>query len=175
MWKTTVVAYSLVNNKLIFLDVLAINTRGGNKRAYSISLRGGYELLDFNFGYGTEVYFSCSLQWQNQFYVFGGKNEKKQVSVVNGNRLERKGTLDFDFSEGGCTVLNQSIIVLCFGDPNNRKLCRQLHSNNPVGSFTKLPESNHGHRATRIASFDGKNYSSFQQIACNFFFVFRGK
>ena len=75
--------------------------------------------------------------------------------MVKGNRLKRKGLLDFDFFEGGCTVLNQLTIVLCFGDPKNRDVCRQ--SNNPVGSFTKLPKSNYGHRAIRIASFDGKN------------------
>ena len=49
-------------------------------------------------------------------YVFGGDyfGEKRQVSMVNGNRLERKGSLDFDFHYGGCTVLNQLTIVLCF-------------------------------------------------------------
>ena len=75
--------------------------------------------------------------------------------MVNGNRLERKKTLDIDFYEGGCTILNQLTIVLCFGDPKNRDVCRQ--SNNPVGSFTKIPNSNYGHRTTRIASIDGKN------------------
>ena len=74
--------------------------------------------------------------------------------MVNGNRLERKATLDFDFVEGACTVLNQITIVLCF-DWIETKVCRQ--SNNPLGSFTKLPNSNYDHHGTRIASFDGKN------------------
>ena len=124
-----------------------------------INLRGGYEQLDFDFGYGTEVHHSCSLQWQNQYYVFGGKIEKRQVSMVNGKRLERKSTLDFDFSFGACTVLNQETIVLCFGKiykPYSRYECHQ--SNNPTGSFIKLPDSNFEHELTRIASFDGKNY-----------------
>ena len=102
----------------------------------------------------TEVYFSCSIQWKNHYYVFGGWNEKRQVSMVNGNRLERKATLDFDFNAGGCTVLNQITIVLCFG-AYETKVCRQ--SNNPLGSFTKLPNSNYDHQHTSIASFDGKN------------------
>ena len=74
--------------------------------------------------------------------------------MVNGNRLERKATLDFDFKYGGCTVLNQITIVLCF-DLDEDDVCRQ--SNNPLGSFTKLPNSNYDHQGTRIASFDGKN------------------
>ena len=134
---------------------MAINTYEGNKRAYSINPRGGYHRLSFQFGLSTEVYNSCSLQWKNHYYVFGGRNEKRQVSMVNGNRLERKGTLDFDFETGGCAVLNQRTFVLCFGEPFNRDVCRQ--SNNPLGSFTKLPNSNFDHWRTRIASFDGKN------------------
>ena len=147
----------------IFLDILAINTFDGNKRAYSINPRGGSDRLNFTFGHNTDVWFSCSLQWQNNYYVFGGYKTKgyktkgadpRQVSMVNGNRLERKATLDFNFDSGACTVLNQITIVLCFGYGEN-KVCRQ--SNNPLGSFTKLPNSNYDHKATRIASFDGKN------------------
>ena len=74
--------------------------------------------------------------------------------MVNGNRLERKATLGFDFDYGGCTVLNQFTIVLCFGSSPYR-VCRQ--SNNPLESFTKLSNSKYEHWGTRIASFDGKN------------------
>ena len=133
---------------------MAINTYGGNKRVYSIDPRGGYSLLNFEFGKETEVDLSCSIQWQNYLYVFGGFTKRRQVSMVNGSRLEQKATLDFNFHDGGCTVLNQSAIVLCF-DRFDTKVCHQ--SNNPLGSFTKLPKSNYHHRFTRIASFDGKN------------------
>ena len=140
----------------LFLDILAINTYDGNKRAYSIISQVGYEQLDFEFGAGTEVDWSCSLQWQNRYYVFGGENERRQVPIVNGYRLERKATLDFNFEVGGCTVLNQITIVLCFPDTYGEKdVCRQ--SNNPLGSFTKLPNSIFSHGMTRIASFDGKS------------------
>ena len=74
------------------------------------------------------------------------------MSMVNANRLERKATLDFNFELGGCTVLNQITIVLCF-DRYEAIVCRQ--SNNPLGSFTKLPNSNYDHSGTRIASFEG--------------------
>ena len=78
----------------------------------------------------------------------------RQVSVVNGNRLERIATLDFYFGQGACTVLNHQTIVLCF-DEDERDVCRQ--SNNPLRSFTRLPRSNYEHSPIRIASFDGKN------------------
>ena len=142
------------------LDILAIHT-WRSKSSYLINPRGGYKKLNFVFGNDTEVYRSCSLQWHNHFYVFGGIHygKKRQVSMVNGYRLERKATLGFDFSTGACTVLNQistKSIVLCFPfTVSERDVCRQ--SNNPLGSFTKLPNSNYNHQLTRIASFDGKN------------------
>ena len=135
--------------------VLAINTFNGNEHVI-INPLGSYEVKKFDFGKDTEVYRSCSLQWKNQYYVFGGQKQDHQVSVVVDNRLELKGTLDFKFNGGGCTVLNQHIVVLCFGDhKNDRRGCRQ--SKNPIGPFTRMPQSNYDHRATRIASFDGKN------------------
>ena len=145
----------------MFLDILAINTRNG-KRAYLINPRGGYEQLDFEFGDGTEVYKSCSLQWQNYYYVFGGNSERRQVSMVNGNRLELKATLDFNYEAGGCTVLNQITIVLCFSNYYETDVCRK--SNNPLGSFTKLPNSNYKHEYIHIASFDGKKKSLLKNL-----------
>ena len=143
-------------------DIWAINTNmyKTNKRAYSINLRGDYQKLDFEFENNTQVFYSCSLQWKNQYYVFGGdfiEGDPTQISMVNGNRLERKGTLDFDFIFGGCTVLNKQTVVLCFGSRTEHDLC--LQSNNPLGTFTKLPKSKYRHLYTRIASFDGKNKS----------------
>ena len=58
--------------------------------------------------------------------------------VNNGNRLELKAALDFDFEYGACTLLNQKTIVLCF-DYTEGNVCRQ--SSNPLKSFTKLPNS----------------------------------
>ena len=46
-----------------------------------INPRGGYQQLDFYFGDETEVYHSCSLQWKNQYYVFGGNDERTQAGL----------------------------------------------------------------------------------------------
>ena len=108
--------------------------------------------MSFYFGKDTEVRRSCSAQWKNVYYVFGGAKYKRQVSSMTGNRLERKATLSFDFSRGGCTVMNEETIVLCFHDAES-DVCWQ--SNNPLGTFTKLPKSKHKHWGTRIASVNG--------------------
>ena len=142
----------------LYLEILAVCTYASSKRAYLINIinnmQGGYQKIDFDFGEKTEVLYSCSLQWYNHFYIFGGKERNRQVSMVNGKRLERKGDLSFNFQSGGCTVINQQTVVLCFGVYDVEKdVCRK--SNNPIGPFTKLPNSNFNHLETRIASIDG--------------------
>ena len=149
-----------------------MNAYSGSNVAYSISPHGGYDRIDFEFGDNTEVYLSCSLQWQNLFYVFGGFDEKRQVSMVSGNRLDRRGTLVFDLYGGACTVLNQITIVLCFPNTYGEyDACRQ--SNNPLGSFTKLPNSIFSHGMTRIASFDGKSTIYWKIITPHFRYTHR--
>ena len=148
----------------MFLDVLAVNTYNGKRSGYLINPGGGSDRVDFGFGDETQLLKSCSLLWQNHYYVFGGDGDnnnqqlgdflQRQLSIVNGNRLERKGSLHFDFDMGACTVLNQTTIVLCFGE-NERNVCR--HSNHPFGLFKKTPNSNFNHILISLASFDGKN------------------
>ena len=151
--------YSIGASKSEFSIDYSKSDKLAARRAFSINLHGGYQKLDSYYGNDTEVRKACSLQWYNHFYIFGGVEEKRQVSMVNGNRLERKGDLDFDFNDGRCTVLNQRTIVLCFplndGTAGGADVCRQ--SNLPLGSFTDLPNSNYKHRETSIASYDGKN------------------
>ena len=145
--------------KYFFLDILIIYNRNDAaiyKSSFLINLHGGYDKVDFKFDDATGVDKSCSLLWHNHYYIFGGYNKRleRQVSMVNVYHLERKGSLNFKFKHGACTVLNQQTIVLCF-DEDETDVCRQ--SNNPLGTFTKLPNSNFDHARIRIASFDGKN------------------
>ena len=135
---------------------MAINTSSGKKQAYLIKPRGGYDRLDFQFDDNVEVDSSCSLLWKNNYYVIGGWREKRQVSIVNGYRLKRVGSLDFNFYMGGCAVLNQVTVALCF-DGYEKDLCRI--SNDPLGSYTKLPNSYFDHQRTRAAAVNGKNTS----------------
>ena len=139
------------------------NTAEMPKFVYLISPSGSYKQIKFEFGTGTQVQFSCSLQWKNHFYVFGGRSEPKQVSMLSGNKLERKADLKYPLYLGGCTVMNQLTVVLCF-DMYTNDLCR--HSNNPLdgNSFTDLPKSNYTHSWTRVTSVDGKNEILFKKL-----------
>ena len=122
-----------------------------------MNLRGGYKELDsLDFVYGSETTFiqSCMIQWRNQDYIFGGVDEAFQVSMINGNRLERKASLNFGFSFGGCVVLNEETIIMCFGDSPHYN-CQML--SHPLDSSYNTTKSNYEHAFTRISGINGMN------------------
>ena len=134
---------------------MAINTYKGNKQAVLVNMVGGFTLLNsFSFPSSTEVGLSCSLVFNNKLYVFGGTNERRQISTVHGCGLKCVGSLNFDFKSGACTTVQGSRILLCFGYSTfEGKVCRI--SNHPTGPFAKIRESNYHHYRAKIASNKG--------------------
>ena len=62
------------------------------------------KLDNFLMGDETGVYGSCSITWQNEMYVLGGKDTlSRQISRVQRCRLTKLGSLDFNFELGGCS------------------------------------------------------------------------
>ena len=80
------------------------------------------------FDQDTEAYCSCSISWQNQFFVFGGSSQRRQISKLIGCELTRVGTLDFDHYRGGCANVADNQLYLCFniGTSTDSKNCRLL-------------------------------------------------
>ena len=71
------------------------------------------ELSCFEHDNNTQLFLSCSVSWQNQMIIFGGRMRTRQVSRLDGYRLNRIGNLSFDHEDGTCTVMNDEI-YLCF-------------------------------------------------------------
>ena len=61
-----------------------------------------YRGFRFNWAEGTESHYSCSLTWENEMYMFGGKNQMRQISKLSGCGLTTEGTLSFNFNFGAC-------------------------------------------------------------------------
>ena len=61
-----------------------------------------YRGFRFNWAEGTESHYSCSLTWENEMYMFGGKNQMRQISKLSGCGLTNEGTLSFNFNFGAC-------------------------------------------------------------------------
>ena len=118
-----------------------------------ISFDGEYRYPSFSFGADTEVEYSCAVQYQGQYYVFGGYNILYQISKIVGCELQRQGDLPFQFRQGSCGVypLNGvEEILLCFSE-SDRKMCHSY-----TGTFTSVASSNYGHYASYLSTYQSK-------------------
>ena len=107
------------------------------------------------FGENTEVYRSCSLLWNNEFYVIGGDIQTRQISKLAGCELLSIGKLNFNHTEGGCSVAGNDI-YLCFNAENVEDYRKCRRAINPLGSFSEIHRTAYDHRYSRIASSDSK-------------------
>ena len=108
----------------------------------------------------TEASCSCSLVWNNQLYIYGGVNFKRQISKLSQYRLQRVGDLPFGFFTGACTNMAGRKLFLCF-DYYNKKQC--FWSENPLGDFQNITLASYAHAATRISSSECKLFNFSQQ------------
>ena len=134
-----------------------MNTKSSSNAPVITDIAGSvkYNGTNFEFDYGTDtqVYRSCSINWQGDLYVFGGFNEQRQISLVEGCQLIRVGTLSFNLDRGACTNVNNEKLFLCF-DVSNDKKCWK--SSNPEGPFSSTAESLENHWPSRIANDQGE-------------------
>ena len=138
---------------------MAFNTFNGKNQAFSIDPNGGHVKMDFSFPGNTEVHQSCSVVFNNKMYIFGGKNEHRQIAEVSSKcGIDRIGDLPFDFVNGACTVIAGNYLILCFDmkEGYQGRVCRIDQSQ--FGSLDKISqESDFTHYRAKIASQDGKN------------------
>ena len=80
----------------------------------------------------------------------------RQISRLDGRKLERIGDLAFDHQWGTCSVMNNQL-YLCFNaaSENDYNRCRQ--STGPLETFSEIPVSNYAHRKARTATTDSKS------------------
>ena len=79
----------------------------------------------------SEALDSCSINWKNQFYIFGGWTKRRQISRISGYKLERLDDLPFDHYVGACSVIGDQFVFLCF-DYNDANQCRRS-TGPPIG------------------------------------------
>ena len=95
------------------------------------------------------------MTWRGEHYVFGYRNQKRQISKIIGCELTNVAQLKFDHYYGACTTVSNNLIYLCFNDaPDDYKKCRVATS--PLGQFEETNASTNDHRNTRIAASDCK-------------------
>ena len=138
-------------------EVLILSTQNAANMPV-LTNSAGREDKNFNFVIDelTEVIYSCSLTWENEFYVFGGGSKKTQISKVTSCRLSRIGQLAFEHKYGDCVNVASKKVVLCFNvaSSGDHKKCREASS--PTGAFSEMTLSQYEHAETRIATNDGE-------------------
>ena len=108
-------------------EILVLNSYGGWKPAMIITPAGEQkQLACFERDDKTSAQASCSINWKNQLFIFGGfldpntnsesdvKQTKRQISRLVGNRLEYVRKLPFDHDRGTCSVMASKYVFLCF-------------------------------------------------------------
>lgn len=138
-------------------SVLVLNTYR-TKQAVIIDSNGKEELptndFMFLFGENTEVYTSCHVTFRGDLFIYGGVNQRNQVSKLVGCKLERIFTLPFSHYYGSCANHEDKEIFLCFNESSDDyKKCRS--STQPTGEFTEVAESNFPHKRTALAASPG--------------------
>ena len=137
-------------------SVLVFNTWLHWKPAFIIDSNDqtNFNIL-FNYDADTGASVGCSINWQNNFYIFGGQGSlRRQISQLTGNTLNRIGNLGFDHDYGACATLSNFRIYLCFSNgETDRKKCR--YSSSPLGNFTEAASSLFEHNRIRIAASEG--------------------
>jgi len=121
--------------------VLMLSTRPSTNVPMVITLNGEVDDdINFTFGVNTQVHGSCAASWFNRMFVFGGLNQKRQMSEVQDCKLKRIGDLDFGFVGGGCNTFSFGI-MLCF-DYDADKKCHSFNGE----TFKTKPSSKYSHR-----------------------------
>ena len=134
--------------------ILVLNTNDGFRKPLLFDDEGrSYPNFTMKFGENTEVWHSCSVTFRNRFYVFGGGNQKRQISEVTKCGLSRIGSLDFDHEDGACSSVGDREIYICF-DLQSKKQCRSAV--NPLEKFTKIALSSYDHLYARTAASSSK-------------------
>ena len=111
------------------------------------------ELACFEPDSTSEALDSCSVNWKNQFYIFGGWTKRRQISRISGYKLERLDDLPFDHYVGACSVIGDQFVFLCF-DLYDANQCRR--STGPLEHFSVITPSTHRHRYAHTSNSDSK-------------------
>ena len=144
---------SLVHFLVLYSDFKKNPEPSKDQTVLILDSKGSYKKTKFTYGQDIGVYRSCAVQWKNSMYVFGGYHKylQRQISKVNQCELISQGSLDFDFNDGACTVINSDTVLLCFSEMEG-KYCRK---SNDLKTFVAIPNSKYKHVKTKIAAIDG--------------------
>ena len=106
----------------------------------------------------SETKDACQVNWQNKVHLFGGSSyyTGRQISRLDGLKLERIGSLTFQHGVGGCSILKDQIF-LCFNMFDSRDMNRCRRATGPLASFTEVKLSYKLHPGMPISASESES------------------
>ena len=110
----------------------------------------------------TELIGSCSVNFRNEYYVYGGYSQRTQISKISSCSLKTIGQLPFDHQNGDCSVSNGKV-YLCFNVDSSKDYKRCRFSSEPeFEEFMTIRKSYYDHHYGSIGSNDSKSDAKFR-------------
>ena len=165
---------AVTTKKLSETGILVLSTKKSSHVPLVISLNGdridkpNFKLRDSS---EKEVFGSCTVNWKNQHYIFGGITEMRQISKIEDCKLKNIGKLAFYHRFGTCATVSNDVIYLCFNHwpatgtsrATTMNLCRTSQS--PTGIFTDITKSLYEHPQAKIVNSDSESKLIFNLLA----------
>ena len=111
--------------------------------------------FEFNQGFRTELFGSCSTAFKGSMYVFGGFVQRRQVSRVQNCGLEHVDELPFNFINAACQARLQNQVLLCFSDDAPKDCWRFDERDGEFVYQKELTQSQFGHEHNQMAMYHG--------------------
>ena len=142
------------------VSVLILNTYNSSNIPVLANLNGNINLnLSFEIENNVDVYHSCGVQFQGNFYVYGSSvytGRNTQIAMISDCALKRIATLPFTHEQGACAV-GFDKLFLCFDmRRGNGRNCYE--SNQPTGPFDQVRYSTEKHWYSRVAANSGEYF-----------------
>ena len=130
-----------------------METKSNSGQSHTPRLIGETGEITFGFDFNDQkVQYACGVTHANNFFIYGGNENKQQILQVTNCSLSPIGTLPFNHTWAACDSTN-GFIILCF-DENDAKQCRQATT--PLGEWSDMALSTYHHKYTQIAASPGK-------------------
>ena len=86
---------------------------------------GDFKSIDFEVESLAEAAISCSATINGEFYIFGGRTRRRQISKIIDCSLKRVGDLPYELLFPACGTFKfpEERAMMCFASPGNGKSC----------------------------------------------------
>ena len=148
-------------------SLLVLNTYESENVPLLMDSNGYFKQIDFDIESMTEVAHSCSATINGEFFIFGGRTQKRQVSKIINCSLRRVGDLPYELFAPTCGTFEfpEERSMICFSSKHEKscvRYCKRSITNiRSILSFDghisyTHPNSTFTHHSTTLSSINNQ-------------------